>query len=181
MVTLDFIVEMTKAVAWPIAAIAIAIIFRKTIPNLIERLSSFKYGGFEAAFANQAANIAENITRTSDQPPSFVDSDGERLLSLAQESPRAAVLEAWLRVERKLHQLAEERHVDIRNNPMTLVRSLRDAQAISSETERALNGLRQLRNLAVHAHSDELSSQKAIEFVTYASALLWTMNAPPKI
>jgi hypothetical protein len=179
----DFIVEMTKAVAWPIAALSIAFIFRKTIPNLIERLSSLKYGGFEAAFANQAASIAENITGAPTQTPPFVDSNGEKLLSLAQDSPRAAILEAWLQIERKLHELARIKQIDtnIQNNPTLLLRSLREGKAISHETERAVNGLKQLRNLAVHAHGDDLSSQKAIEFVTYASALLWTMSAPPQI
>ncbi|MFA6019949.1 MAG: hypothetical protein WC722_06775 [Rhodospirillales bacterium] len=181
MTTLDFIVEMTKAVAWPLAVVSVAIVFKRSLPNLIERVTSLKYGDFEAAFTSQAASVADNISATPSPSPSFVDSNGEKLLSLAQESPRAAILEAWLQIERKLNILADDKHVDasIRRNSTILINTLRETGAISSETERALNGLRQLRNLAVHAPGYELSAQKAIEFVTFSSALLWTMSAPP--
>jgi len=36
MTTLDFIVEMTKAVAWPLAVVSVAIVFKRSLPNLIE-------------------------------------------------------------------------------------------------------------------------------------------------
>jgi len=181
MTALAFIVEMTKALAWPLAVFGILVIYRKTLPNLVERIRSLKYGNFEAAFADQTTQVAENISSTSQSLSGSASTD-RKLLSLAQQSPRAAVLEAWLQIEQRLHALAASAGMEAkpRSSITELLHSLRGANAITAETERALLGLSQLRNLAVHAPGEELSTQKAIDFITLAGALLWTLDVPPK-
>ena len=174
MTWLAFITEMTKATAWPVAVVIILAIWRKTLPNLIERLRSLKYGAFEAAFTEQSVQVAENISGAS-QPLSTSASTitDDKLLRLAQQSPRAAVIEAWLQIERRLQELAAQAGADTksRSDIAGLLQSLRAANAIGADTERGLLGLAHMRNLA---------AQKAVDFVTLAGALLWTLSAPPK-
>ena len=183
MTWLAFIVEMTKAVAWPVAVVIILAIWRKTLPNLVERLRSLKYGSFEAAFNEQSVQVAENISGAS-QPLSVSASTitDDKLLQLAQQSPRAAIIEAWLQIERRLHELAAKAGLEAKPRPgaVGLLRSLRAANVIGADTERALLGLTHMRNLAAHAPGEELSAQKAVDFVTLAGALLWTLSASPR-
>jgi hypothetical protein len=125
--------------------------------------------------------VAENISSTS-QPLSSAASTDRKLLLLAQQSPRAAVVEAWLQIEQRLRALAMSAGLEAKSRPSIteLVHSLRPANVITGEAERALLGLSQLRNLAVHAPGEELSTQKAIDFITLAGALLWTLDVAPK-
>lgn len=182
MTAATFIVEMTRALAWPLAVFVILVIYRKTLPSLVDRIRSLKYGNFEAAFTDQTVQVAENISGTS-QSLSASASGDHKLLLLAQQSPRAAVVEAWLQIERRLHAIAVQAGVETkpRSSITELLHSLRAAKAIAADTERALLGLLQLRNLAAHAPAEELSTQKAVDFVTLAGALLWTLDVPPKI
>ena len=179
---LTFIVEISKAWAWPITAIGLFLLLKKAIPILVERLHSLKYGAFEAKFAEKSATIAESISKASLQlDVAQPESDETKLLHLAQQSPRAAIVETWVQLEQKLLELSNKSHTsEDKMNVGEMVRILHQNKTINTETLKAVEGLRQLRNLAVHAPSKDLSSQKALDFVTLAQAILWTLDNQPK-
>jgi hypothetical protein len=182
MTWLTFIVEMTKALAWPATLIGALVFFRRMIPNLIDRIRSLKYGDFEAAFTERSIRIAENIAEAKPLPRLAIATDSmeARLVELARQSPRAAIIEAWSRIEQRLKEMALADGADHKHNISQMLQSLRASSLVAPETEHALRGLQQLRNLAVHAPEQELSAQKAVDFVTLAGALLWTLESKPK-
>jgi hypothetical protein len=171
-----FVVDMTSALVWPLVVVAILIAFRHILGNIAERLLSFRFRDFEFAFGNQAGKIAENIEPSNrmDQLPSAAD---DKLTSLAERSPRAAIIEAWLQVETSLKKLAVAHGMENENAPFSkLIHFLTQKKVLDEKTAQSLHGLITLRNLAVHAPEPELTTQKAIDFIVLASAVLFVLT-----
>ncbi len=76
----------------------------------------------------------------------------ERFDALAEISPSAAVLEAWINIERALRELAHRKLLKERRlQPVhQLMRELRSLQIISPRLASMLDDLRALRNEAIH-------------------------------
>jgi hypothetical protein len=90
-------------------------------------------------------------------------------------SPTEAVLSAWKRVEAALSNIAKREGLS--EVPIvTLMNELVEKKRIAPATRDSLNGLRQLRNLAVHGPSGEVSPERAREFLTMADAILWVIR-----
>lgn len=176
---LNFIVGMTGALAWPFVVLIILFAYRRTFPGLLDRLRSLRYGGLEAAFDQESARVAESISAEPQQPLAAIsERRDERLLALANISPRAAVIEAWARIEARLHELTPATDKDTPpRRAAESIRLLREAGKINGVTEDALRGLMQLRNLAAHASERELSTQKAVDFITMTDAILWVLSS----
>jgi len=177
---LVFIAEMTKALAWPLVALVALVVYRNPLLGLVRRLRSFKYREAEAVFDEQAVRVAESIAVIPQRSLAAVsDQVDEHLFELAQLSPRAAVVEVWARIEARLRDmLPPQAAVAQPRTAHEMIKVLREADLINHATETALRGLMQLRNLAVHSHEDELSAQKALDFITLANAVLWVLRAP---
>ena len=62
--TLTFIVEVLKATTWPLASVAIALIFREQLRDLLLRLRKGKVGPAEFEFEERVASLkGPNRTR----------------------------------------------------------------------------------------------------------------------
>ena len=173
-----FVVEMTKALAWPAVVVAALIAHRKLVPALSSRMNAVRYGDFELAFDAQSVRVAESVSAA----PKLEISDASEtadpaLLALAQRSPRAAIVESWARVERKLRELERMEDGKADAKPIEgIIASLRATARISPDIENSVRGLWLLRNLAVHATERELTPQKAVDFVVLAGAVLWALG-----
>jgi len=55
--TRTFVVEMTRALAWPLAAVAVVLVFRRSVVRLLPHLTRFKYDKFEVQFAKELAAV----------------------------------------------------------------------------------------------------------------------------
>jgi hypothetical protein len=115
---------MLSALAWPLAAVAIALLFRHDLSRALARLGQVRYHGVELTFRDelrQAEAMASNlvasvlpppvIPQAADdatknlvgtllepvalQPASRSEAERETLVTLARRSPRSAVLEGW--------------------------------------------------------------------------------------
>jgi hypothetical protein len=170
-----FIAAMTKALAWPVAALGIAALARKPVSLLIQglRLQKLKGAGWEFEFTRQE----EEVQRIVAQIP------GEKLLTPAPavvEPPSraagaGAILLAWTELEQLVRKVAGSSRP---NAPFTsLLDELVEKGAVQPGTAEGLRGLQQLRNLAVHAPDDEaLSAPRVAHFTTMANALRWTIE-----
>lgn len=105
---------------------------------------------------------------------------------LTEVAPVAAVLDAYVRVERELRRLVESLP-DAQTQRMS-GRQLADLAhrhgLITDETLNALNGLTVLRNLAAHAHPDRdnLDTARALDYLHLADAVLYALRnqIPPR-
>src|SRR4051794_15500957 len=66
-----FISSLVSSVGWPVAAVALALLFRRSLIARIPSLTKFKAGSFEAEFAESAPILqaSEGEARPSDTDP----------------------------------------------------------------------------------------------------------------
>ena len=146
---LTFIVEMTKALAWPIAATVIAVTFRAQIRELIRRIKKGKLGPAEFEFEERLRELAEANPEVASSGTSPASIDGMRTVA----EPRAIVFENWLGIEQEIRDLAAKAGItgSERMPVGSLVSSLESAGKIEPLASALFRDMRHLRNSAAHA------------------------------
>jgi hypothetical protein len=172
---LTFIAEIVKASAWPVATFAIAILFRKQFRDLLARIRKGKVGSAEFEFEQEVRGLSEEAPEAL-LPPTPV---APPTLSLATTNPRAAILEAWLKLESAAHRLAYNNHLPSPSAPRSLtsiLRSLEKSGLLQFEDVALFNDLRVLRNQATHDADFSPSPESVIQYVQLAQALKERMD-----
>jgi hypothetical protein len=175
---LTFIAEITKALAWPTCIVIAAILFRQPLFDLVPLLRKFKYKEFELEFSREVLNLKKEIAQSTPKEQVGLleeKKENSHLLQLAAISPRAAIIESWLEVERSaveaLSSLYTSPPVDSLRHSHQLGRWLRDSKLIDENQYQFFQRLRELRNKAAHAEELVLSESDAKEYIELALTL----------
>jgi len=166
--TLTFIAEALKATSWPIAAFGIALVFRKQIRDLLARVKKGKIAGTEFEFEQEVRELVAEKKSGPALPPPQIPT---HTISLATSNPRAAILEAWLKLEDSAYRLAKSRNLTFEPGPLPLLHALKNTGALSEEDYRLFQELRKLRNQATHAVDFSPSAEAVIRYVQFAQGL----------
>lgn len=105
--------------------------------------------------------------------PPGLDDDLARLVEV---SPRAAVMEAFARVEGGLRAAVGDDPGRRYVSAGQLAKIAKQRGNISEETLRSIEGLVVLRNLAAHDRVADLDAARAMEFVVLADAVLYALR-----
>nr|WP_321239330.1 hypothetical protein [uncultured Tolumonas sp.] len=175
---LTFIAELIKAVSWPATAIALVILLRKPIIELIPLLRRLKYKELELEFTQEISELkaeVETIAKEKGEAAPSIASTSANLLNLVTFSTRAAIMESWLEVESASVAIAssfwgKSPDETFRNMPK-LGEYLLQCKVIDEKQLSVFNKLRQLRNKAAHAEDLDLSENDARSYVQLASDL----------
>ena len=189
---MEHFVNLVDAIAWPAAAIWLGYIFRGEIRKLLGRVSALKYKDLEASFEKELAAAETEAQKVlppkppnnsiSDEPvyPNPYDERYEQLLRISDESPRAALLEAWVEVEAALMESAEEymsgsaRRVLPRKLMIELINNGKYPKTVLPLFE----DLRRLRNEAAHTPEFEPTSRQTRRYLQMAIELSLTFRQP---
>ncbi len=189
---MDSFVKLIDALAWPTAVIWLGYIFRSEIRNLLGRVSELKYKDLEAKFEKELATAEAQakvaipkeraVSVIDEEPvyPSPYDEKYEQLLRIADESPRAALLEAWIEVETSLAEAIENqglghgRRIMPRKAVIELINTGRYAKTVLPLFE----DLRRLRNEAAHAPQFVPNKQQTRRYLQLAIELALTFKNP---
>jgi len=177
---LTFIAAIVKALAWPVAAIVIAVLFRKQLRALLERIRKGKIGPAEFDFEQEVKELVEQAPAPLQLPTPAATPT----VSLATNNPRAAILEAWLRVEGSAHRLSYYSRLtppSLPRNTTNILRSIAKNDLVSSEDIALFNDLRGLRDQAVHDMEFRPSPDSAIQYVQLADGLQDRLNRAAEI
>ena len=165
-----FIVEITKALAWPLAALGALLLHRREIRGLLQRVKRGKVAGAEFEFEDRVADLRGKMgsgeAEQAAVPPGLTK-DAER-------DPRAVILNAWLEVQAlvervvALHATPEERRQPGSVSLHVLHRLLRD----KPEYIDTYNDLRSLRHQAVHDTSFAPRPSSVVEYVSLTHELM---------
>lgn len=176
---MTFIAEMTKALAWPAALIALGLIFRARLSSLLEgvRLRRIKRGEWLADFETVAQEVRAELpapAQTASRPHALelLDEETERLIEIA---PAAAISQTWNQLEARVASAAARAGVARKLFPET-IRALVDKGMVQPAVGDSILGLRTMRNLAVHAPPERLTPKQAREFITMAEAAMWSLE-----
>jgi hypothetical protein len=177
---LTFIVEMTKSLAWPIAAIILAFVLRRPLVRLMSLIRRLKYGDLEINFEKEIRAVEKLEGRLPKaETAGTVQSrgiDGEKLRELARLSPSGAITAAWIEVEQALmdaghrQKLFREDEAATRD-PVYIARALALREATDWTTYQVFAELYRLRNLAMHS-AVQITEAQAIEFIDLAERMI---------
>jgi hypothetical protein len=137
-----------------------------------------KAGPFELEWKRSVSIVETDLGLPPSISEGKIGGAAGKLDELAEESPAAAIVEAYGRIEQALQALLsdQEQELDSRWGVLSLARMALEQGQISSETMKAIEGLDILRNLAVHGRQEELSPKRAHEFVALVHGVLYSMS-----
>ena len=182
--SLTFMVEMVKALAWPLTVIGSVLLLRTALLELIPTLRKLKYKDLELEFGRKLEQLvakAEQAQLPASPPPRAlpapeVKAAPDDLRVVATVAPRAAVLEAFRRVEQAAHQALRRAGVDPPRSPRAQREALESRGVVSSSTGALLDDLRSLRNLAAHAEDFSLTAAEALDYTDLSQRVAAVIN-----
>ncbi|MFY8194572.1 hypothetical protein [Novosphingobium sp. B1] len=168
--------EILGALAWPVAALVIALLFRRPLLALLGRLDQLSWGDKSARFAQQLDRLESeagtghvDFADSDALPAPALSGDHGRFLKLLDLSPGAAVLDSWARVEDELQILAHVHHVAA-SDVAEAGDALQRRGVLPSRTVGMIAEMRALRNAA--AHDRAISVTDALRFRNLAKGVL---------
>lgn len=182
MSALEFFSSIVQALAWPISVILIVYTLKKPITDLFKGVSKFKYQDLEIDFEKKLEKIDQQISMKSklkvEEEPTKLNNVYEEIETIANISPNAAIVMAWNLVEKEIQEaimrLAISPDYPLHNSPLKNLRLLKENNLIDTETEKATNELRMLRNKAAHVTKDEekITTVEALKYYNIAQKVV---------
>jgi hypothetical protein len=172
--------EFISSIAWPLVVLAIALIFRVPLTEALRSASgALSAGPFRLEWKRQAEAVEADLGRPPSVSKGQIGGSAGRLDEIAEVSPTGAVVEAFGQIEQSLYSLLAKNGVENLDRPWS-VRRLAEVAAekglITTETKDAIEGLSVMRNLAAHGGQEDISPQRAHEFVALAQAVLYAIT-----
>lgn len=174
MASFEFILGMTDNLAWPITVILIVFLLRSDIGAVLRKVKRLRHKDTEVNFERALEAAVE--TAASDSTLAEPLDDRPEIIELAKFSPRGAIIESWLQVEKALKAYAEKHGLEFDDRkPFRLgQRHARnpDYERLGENTIETLKSLRFLRNQAVHLRDTDLDYQEAIQYQELARKVI---------
>jgi hypothetical protein len=171
----EFIVRIVEALAWPAAVLAIFWFLRGEIGGLIRRLRHVAWRDAEAHFLESVEDAEREIVAAGLPEVPLSEprkARKEELAKLAEISPRAAVIEAWLDLESALrNRTGGETDAERRRSVEQVMRDLVGEGLLPRGLTGPISALRDARNAAVHVPDYSLPIESAIDYIDSAESL----------
>lgn len=170
MTVLEFFASVIDSLAWPALVGFIVYLARDQVVQLVGRLSRFKYKEIEAEFRQALEDI--EVIRGEAIEGEIVEVKQEGTITLdelADVSPRAAIMEAWIKIEMATRDFYESIGLERRLSYRGLREVPNEHQRQIEPVMGAYKELRQLRNKAAHSSDFDLSADIAREYIAVAS------------
>lgn len=164
----SFIVGIVRALAWPVAVVVIALLFRKQLIGLLASVKRGKFAGAEVEFERGVRAIEVPMSA----PPSA--SSRESAIKEAAFNPRAAVLEAWLKLEDQVIEVAFQRGLvnpSAHRWPQGAMAAVKKSGLLPPVSLNLLDKLRELRNWAVHYSEFSPDPSTVVTYMQAAAVL----------
>jgi hypothetical protein len=176
----EFFASVIDALAWPLLVGAVVYVFREPLRDRIRYLRRARLpGNTELEFGERVGEAEVTFHSVVVQQGMTVEpKEAEEKALITElgpqiaEAPRAAVIEAWLAVERELEALAQESGIDLAERTWTapaladelVKRGLIEASALAA----VIAELRDARNVAAHARPYTVDRDEVVDYVKLA-------------
>jgi len=178
----EFVASLVRSLAWPVALVVVAIVYRRPIRKVLNRIAT-RVGAMtevrawkvRAKFAEKATQVNQEIAdeASSIDPP--IEHDDQTTGGFHDESPREIVMIAWVDFEQDLRRAAglAQIPIDPRRGPAWELRPY-----IPADIWKQMHELIELRNQAAHERPFSVSRESAIEYARAAAKLGAIMRHP---
>ena len=167
------LVEVVKALAWPVAVFAMALTFRRPLSRLIGYVESVKYKDLEVKVTRDLAEVRGLVGSRKGEEEVEENSSQIEGYELAAISPRAAILESWASLEsvgnREMSRLLAAQPGQMTNRKFDWY--LRSKGVLPDHIVQAIQKLRDVRNRVAHVVEFQPTVDEGREFVLLAKAI----------
>ncbi|MCL6264383.1 hypothetical protein [Craterilacuibacter sp. RT1T] len=181
---LTFLSKLVEAIAWPVVAVICLFSLKEQLLQLSPLLRRLKYKEFEAEFGEGVREVSEKLTEkeisstisTSTEEITASENTRNHLIRLAEIAPRAAILEAWLKIEHsaqrliRSHETAEHRTIRTMGPGINLDLIYKTG-VVTNEQLDSFKMLRGLRNKVIHFSEVALPLDEVLEYIDLALSL----------
>jgi hypothetical protein len=175
--TSELIASLASSLAWPLAVVCIAVLFRAQLKTLLtERLRHIEAGPLKADFDRIGSDVHTVLDQAGIPPSTQAKTDN--LTVLAQRQPAVAIPEAFTRIERELRNALAEINEQPSDDAgaMTLANKALERGLISPLTINAIEGISVMRNLAVHGPAREITAKQSQEYLALVDSVLYALR-----
>ena len=187
---LEFLSSVIDSLAWPVSTIILALIMREPLAKLIPFLKHFKFKELEVRFGEEIdelkkANLSsldlkkQNEQRNTDEileehyvATQSLETLKEKLLSLAEISPSAAIMDAWTMLETEIFNVAYRLDLIEKGkhqiSPKEILYKLETKNHIDKKSYAQVLKLLELRNMVAHSKTKDLDKEDVIEYCLIA-------------
>jgi hypothetical protein len=183
--TYAFIAEMTKALAWPLGAVIVVVIFRTQLGGLPDRMKHLKAPGIELDFTDKLDKVAGSLPVETGDASNVLPASQEKpsdIASMMQSGvpPAYIINSAWNLLERRLRKLygihASE---DERRKPPRDILKIAAELQIPLESIESIKTLQSIRDEAAHT-SNSLKPNDALRYVDLVSKVIAAVLTGPE-
>ena len=173
---LELLTEVIGLLAWPVAAIVVALSFKSEISKFLQRVKNAKYMGVELDLEKEFSELKAEATDagvTIMYAPSSFD---RATLDSLEDAPELAFIRSWQEIENVVvshyGSVSGLKAKEGRFNFGKAVKYLRENGTINAELEMLIQKLRQTRNLVVHGSDVSVSRAEAFEWLGISKSVL---------
>ncbi len=178
MTILEFLASVIDSLAWPAAIVFLVVVLRKPLAELVPLLRKLKYKELELEFAEGVKELSPPAEPSKIEGPK---GSGSELKRLAEVSPRAAIIEAWLQIDAEASRVAASfwtgAETESFRNYAKLGDYLEKTNVLNSRQAQNFRKLRELRNKAAHHEKLEIDQNAAAVYVHAAVELVEHLKA----
>ena len=170
---LTFISKLVEALAWPAVVVGVLWFLKEHLPELARSVRKLKFSDLEVEFGKEASQLAAETQRALPDARTQEDPEVVRLRGIAEISPRAAIVEAWVRVEQAAAAVVKKGMLRLPASPgpLQLLRALQQLDVLTPPQVSAFEHLRSLRNMAVHGTDMEVTPEAVNDYIVSAVAM----------
>ena len=182
---MDSVIRIIEILAWPVVVLVLTYSLRSELRQLLERLTEVKYGTFAAKFGRELEEARVELRQieatvdsaTSAGPGSTSSSFNSgyadtlaTLLKIADIAPRAAIVEAWRRVEAAARKTADRMGITMIGGvgESQAIHTLADNGSLPASAISLYERLRKMRNDAAHTRGDSITKEVAEDYILLA-------------
>lgn len=178
---LTFISKMVEALAWPVLIGCVLFVVKDRLPDIVASIRTLKYKGVEMTFGSEVKAVAAVVQHVlpaweaAALGPINLEADVQhRIENIADYSPRGAILEAWLRVEKAAADVIVNRKLGNMprfRGPQRLATLLYEGSVFDKEQAKAFDSLRHLRNEVVHVTDAQFTPTVVTQYIESAGTM----------
>ena len=174
---LSFIIELTKAIIWPIITIIILFTLKSPLSKLIRHTQNIKYKDVEIQFKEEVQELSIDVEKE------LSDSTGFNLIEMikrADNDPKFAIITSWQKVfevsESIVTSKFPEVDLSIEHKYKLIQETLINNNILNNKSGEIFNEIRNLRNKVKHAKKFHVDKDDAVQYIAMCSKLISYLN-----
>lgn len=175
MTWMQFVAALVQSLAWPIVVVIAIFAFKRPMVSLLAKIKQLTWGDKTVALYDDKAVEVEARVEVAK-----VTSEPTKPAPLATSTYVGKIVLIWSAIIDGLNAKIRESvgHFNYRNDA-EILRTAYIHGLLTDEQNSALEGLRAMRNLAVHSPDKKIDEKRYTEFFVMADAMATILKLPP--